>query len=38
MIRWGWEFAAKQGFYAGLLGVSYYTVRVPTTYCVHCSG
>ena len=37
-IRWGWEFAAKQGFYAGLLGVSYYTVRVPTTYCVHYTG
>lgn len=37
-IRMAWEFAAKQGFYAGLLGVSYYTVRVPTTYCVHYTG
>jgi hypothetical protein len=34
-IREAWEFAAKQGFYAGLLGVSYYTVRVPQTYCTH---
>jgi hypothetical protein len=37
-IRWAWEFAAKQGFYASLLGVAYYTVRVPATYCLSWGG
>ena len=32
-VQDAWQTAAKQQFYAALLGVAYYSIDVPTTYC-----